>query len=303
MDKMKKLVFLIIMVSFCFVSCKSSYTKIGDRNANYIPYYLKVYEADSLFIEKEYQSSYKILDSLQKINGLLNINNYNEYITYIKNKIVLKSTVSDVEFLKIFSLGIPIEFVKSDSILSVQFNKKSDSYQKQYSKKREEFLSKINYDLREDVIKMKFNDQLFRKNNGYQKNKNLQDSLDLVNQNKLLLIFEKYGFPNEKTIGSYDIDNSDVSITAILLHTKDSIRVNFFLPEILKFVKKGEADPLIYASLMDQYMLYNGEPQIYGSFENSKIGTKVNEKRRSIGLPVLGYEKWRAKKIYPEFFD
>lgn len=299
---MKKAIVLIIIISTFIISCKSNYTKIGNKNANYIPYYLKVYEADSLFIVKKYKDSYKILDSLQKSNGLINIKNYNEYLTYLKDKIILDSKIKDIEFLKIFSYGIPIEYVTNDSILSIHFNKKSNQYQKQYIEKREEFLSKINYKLREEIVKMKFNDQLYRKNSGYQKNKHLQDSIDLTNQKKLILIFDKYGFPNEKKIGDYDIDDSDVSIIGILLHTKDSIRKNIFLPKILDFVKKGEADPLVYASLIDQLMLYNGQEQIYGSYENSTSGSKVNEKRRQIGLPVLGYEKWRARKLYPEFF-
>ena len=299
---MRNCFLMIIFLFLCLVSCKSSHTKIGDKNVNYIPYYLKVYEADSLFIEKEYKDSYKILDSLHEAHGLINIKNYNEYLTYIKNKIVLKSTINDIEFIKIFSYGIPIEYVTNDSILSIHFNKKSNLYQKIYIEKREKFLSNINYKLRDKIVKMKYNDQLYRKNSGYQKNKHLQDSIDLTNQNELILIFEKYGFPNEKIIGDYDIDNSDVSITGILLHTKDSIRKDLFLPKILEFVKEGKADPLVYASLMDQLMLYNGQAQIYGTYENSETEIKVNEKRRQIGLPVLGYEKWRAKKLYPEFF-
>ncbi len=49
MKTLKAILLIIPLVLLC-ISCKSSYTRIGDKNANYIPYYLKVYEADSLFI-------------------------------------------------------------------------------------------------------------------------------------------------------------------------------------------------------------------------------------------------------------
>ena len=84
MYKMKKIVFLMVVVSLGLFSCKSNYTRIGDKNANYIPYYLKVYEADSLYIIGEYKNSYKILDSLFKKYEPINMPIYFEYEQYIK---------------------------------------------------------------------------------------------------------------------------------------------------------------------------------------------------------------------------
>ena len=60
---MKKTIFLLYVVSIT-ISCKSNFSKIGDVKSNYIPYYLKVYKADSLYLTKNYQQSYEILDSL-----------------------------------------------------------------------------------------------------------------------------------------------------------------------------------------------------------------------------------------------
>ncbi len=40
---------MFFLISISFISCKS-YQKIGSKNSNYIPYYLKVYKADSLFL-------------------------------------------------------------------------------------------------------------------------------------------------------------------------------------------------------------------------------------------------------------
>ena len=63
---MKNIFFFTIIFTLSLYSCKSNYTRIGDKNANYITYYLKVYEADSLNLIGEYKSSNEILDSLFK---------------------------------------------------------------------------------------------------------------------------------------------------------------------------------------------------------------------------------------------
>ena len=64
---MKKIT--IIALVLIIISCSSKQKFISEQNQepiNYIPYYLKVYEADSLFTIKDYQGSCKILDDLFK---------------------------------------------------------------------------------------------------------------------------------------------------------------------------------------------------------------------------------------------
>lgn len=80
---MKKTAILLGIMVTALASCKSSYTIIGDENANYIPYYLKVYEADSLFIVGDYERSYEILDSLFKKYEPIEIQGYYEYSSYV----------------------------------------------------------------------------------------------------------------------------------------------------------------------------------------------------------------------------
>lgn len=52
---MKNLIFAFSL--FFIVSCKSGYTKIGGKNANYIPYYNEVYRADSLYLTNNFEKS------------------------------------------------------------------------------------------------------------------------------------------------------------------------------------------------------------------------------------------------------
>ena len=74
---------MFFLISISFISCKS-YQKIGGENSNYIPYYLKVYEADSLFLVKNYSLAYEKYDSLFKYYKPINMPLYFEFENYIK---------------------------------------------------------------------------------------------------------------------------------------------------------------------------------------------------------------------------
>jgi len=86
-----------------------------------------------------------------------------------------------------------------------------------------------------------------------------------------------------------------VDVGLLLLHTKDSIRMNYFVPKVKEFVKKGLAPPRTLGTMIDQYYLYNGKPQIYGTYGARGGGyanmidnlKKVDSNRISIGLPPL----------------
>ena len=82
-------------------------------------------------------------------------------------------------------------------------------------------------------------------------------------------------------------------------HSSKKFVTSFINGNVLEFVKKGEAKPFVYANMFDQYYLYNGEEQFYGSYTN-KVQTpeaELNRRRRSIGLPSYGYEQWKFKKL------
>ena len=75
---------MFFLISISFISCKS-YQKIGGENSNYIPYYLKVYEADSLFLVKKFSLAYEKYDSLFKYYEPINMPLYLECENYIKD--------------------------------------------------------------------------------------------------------------------------------------------------------------------------------------------------------------------------
>ncbi|TDD74877.1 hypothetical protein [Flavobacterium caseinilyticum] len=295
---------MILIISIIFSSCKTE--KVTDftqkQEANYIPYYLKVYEADSLFITRNYQRSYEKLDSLFKIYKPINMQIYNEFATYLKCKIETNHTISKEEVEKLVTeFGYTDEYINNDSYFSTSkyfiFLSENDNY----LQLRKQYLSRINKKLRDTIIQMKNDDQLYR-NKNYTKKITLQNRLDSINAEKLKKIIDVFGFPNERILGNFSVDNKPIDVDAMLLHTKDSIRLNYFMPKILEFVKTGEALPETYASLYDQYLLYKDKPQYYGSYDNS-LGFEegiLKERRKSIGLPNYGYKEWRFKVLYPE---
>lgn len=298
--KVKKYLALLFLLIILF-SCKSTYTKIGDKNANYIPYYLKVYEADSLYIVENYEKSYKILDSIFKRYEPINTQMYYEVYTYMNLKVILNKKITKKETKNwIVNYGITLSSLKNDSILKLYYSKKG-RLNFNYPKLREEFISKLHLDLRDEIAKMIEQDQLYRKKD-YQANIDKQDEIDEINAKRYIEIFNQYGYPSARVIGDYSIDKRIINEGIILLHTNNEERINYFLPKILEYVKKGEAKPFTYANMYDQYYLYNGGQQYYGSYTN-KVDipiAELNRRRKTIGLPNYGYEKWRFKKMFPD---
>lgn len=301
-------VFLFLVLVF-LISCKSKVISKGNsfvanKEVNYIPYYLKVYEADSLFIVKDYERSYEILDNLFKEYKPVKKSIFYEYITYIKLKKLLNIGIDKTDFIrKIIDFGITMEFVKNDSILNSIYILDTDFYNIEQIKYCDSLKNVLNLSLRDEILKMKNLDQFYRTSR-YTDFTKQQDSIDYKNQRRLIDMFETIGFPDNKIFFGCFLDNQSTDLSSILLHSKDSIRDKYFIPKVFEFIKKGDASPLIFAQLIDQKLLYHGEMQYYYSYpENLKIKvSELNTRRKSIGLPSYGYEMWRNKKMYPEYF-
>jgi hypothetical protein len=157
------------------------------------------------------------------------------------------------------------------------------------------YLKTVNYRLRKEIQSINQLDQQYRL--GVLANE--QDSVDNLNAIRLIEIFDEFGYPNSDVIGHYSVDNIQTDIGTVLLHTNDSIRMHYFVPKLLEFVKKGECPPLRVGQLIDQFHLYNRDPQTHGTYHGQKTTyanmiedlEQVNENRLSIGLPSLEMEE------------
>ena len=307
MYKMKKIVFLIVVVSLSLFSCKSNYTKIGDKNANYIPYYLKVYEADSLNLVGEYKRSDEILDSLFKKYEPLKLSFYNEYFTYLRNKLVLND-FDKIDFIikkAIQNYGLDVEFCVNDSLTKIaltktKFNKQDlEGFYKDY-------VEGLNLEYRYAIEKMIENDQRVRL--AVPRDKEEWEKVDKENAENIKLLIEKYGYPSTKKIGPMFFNDKSARVSTLFLHaTKEAIE-SYILDLMLASVKKGECEPSDFASVYDKYLYVSGEYDgkvMYGQLRDRKKSLdlvlinpkKIDSIRKSIGLENIQYQDWKVKKI------
>lgn len=296
---------LLIIIFFVLFSCKSSFTKIGDKNANYIPYYLKVYEADSLYLEGRTKDSYVILNNLFNKYEPINMDIYEEYYTFLKLKKELKYKINKKEL----ALLVTKYGYKSESVINLLVeNEKNTFKNKVYPKLRDKYLSNINLILRDSIFVMKKRDQLYRGQN-FNENIEKQKEIDDINFNKIKDVFIKYGYPDKDLIGSplleIRVENGikkiyNLDILTILLHTTKEQRKNFVLPTLKKFLISGETNPIVYGYVFDQSLLYDLKDQYFGTYANAiedELLLFINKNRLDIGLPKYGYEKWRSEKL------
>jgi len=299
--KTQKTILLICSILFVLISCKSSYTRIGDQNANYIPYYLKVYEADSLFIVGNYQKSYEILDSLFKKYEPVEIEGYYEYSNYVfsavlsgKNKnlkkIAKKGYINngDLNAIRVTILK------KLDSINAViGLNKKEiEKYKRFYNKN-------INWELREQIHQMSKEDQAIRHEDNIDMDK--LGKLARIHEKMIVEIFNKYGYPSSKKIGF-----GEETLSAFFLHTDpEDYRVNYLLPKLKDYITKGYEAPSVYASVYDKWFFFNNKKYYYSPPKDHEVfkGAKLDSVRKSIGLPHLKYSDWRSDKFMQEILE
>ncbi|MFD2588766.1 hypothetical protein ACFSQJ_17705 [Croceitalea marina] len=286
---MKKLTILLAII---ILSCQTE----KKTECNYITdYYQTVYKADWEFETKNYQKAFNLYNEAFKSCEAINTTNYNEIGKYTETTAILKK------------FGITYEYAKKQILNGVELNTfgnnenfneflKSEYGERlvsEYQKLREEFEKNADFNLRDELISMRTADQLYR-NGNYQENIAKQDSIDELHENRLIEIFENIGYPTDKIVGPHTRDYP-VDVGLFLLHTDDSIRMNYFVPKMKEFVQNGKASPWTLGTIIDQYHLYNGDPQINGTYKAQGGGyakmisdlKKVDSNRISIGLSPL----------------
>ncbi|RAJ17532.1 hypothetical protein LX77_03858 [Gelidibacter algens] len=200
-------------------------------------------------------------------------------IDYIKKTIDKGGTLNEFQNDKVFN-----------DIFKTERGKKLIA---DYDKIREKYISTLNMNLRAELQAMIEIDQRLV---GQQEKR---DSVFKVNDKRLVEIFDEFGYPNEQVVGNYGIDFTSADPTILLLHTDDSIRINYFIPKVKEFVKNGKCPPYTLGTMYDNLELFNKQPQTHGTFESQNGGyanmisdlSKVNANRAEIGLPSLKMTK------------
>ena len=283
---------LTILFAIIIVSCQTE----KKTECNYVTdYYQTVYKADWEFETKNYQKAFDLYYDAFKSCEAVNTANYNEIWKFTETSAILKRFDITYDYAKKLILnGVELNrFGNSenfDEFLKSEFGQNLTS---EYPKLREKFEKNADFNLRDELVAMRTADQLYR-NENYQENIVKQDSIDKLHEKRLIEIFETIGYPTDKIVGPHTRDYP-VDVGLLLLHTDDSIRMNYFVPKLKEFVQKGTASPYTLGTVIDQLHLYNGDPQINGTYGAQGGGyakmisdlKKVDSNRISIGLPPL----------------
>lgn len=285
--------------SFSILILLSACVSTTSDNCNYIEdYYQKIYEAEFKYQIKAFEEASDLYKSAFKTCTPINTPIYNEIGKYAQVSAVLGNDKEALKYIKIdLANGSMLKWYLQDSVFRGVFvTRDGQRIIEKYDDTRTKYLTQVNLELRKKIQEMNRLDQYYRYP-VYDEKK--QDSIDRINEKSLIAIFDTLGYPNEKIIGTANIDGNHIDIATILLHTDDSIRISYFIPKLTHFVRNGECPPQVLGSLIDQLALYNGLPQTHGTYktrtsryakmiENRQI---INSNRISIGLPSLEMEE------------
>ncbi|NBL64775.1 hypothetical protein GV828_06120 [Flavobacterium sp. NST-5] len=285
---MKKVAFAVLSC-LSLISCKTTKIKL-DREVNYIPYYVKVYEADSLYLEGDYAKSYIILDSLFKKFKPINREVYSEYEAYIATSVATNNTknVKDLVRTSFEKYGSRVIDFEADSLLmeSIRLSGWNSSDLKLFSEK---YRKKIKIDIRKQVAEIMRRDQEVRLIEHIDIEK-LRE-VDNVNDFTLRNIIKKYGFPHKGVIGGSGFDENYVNLGGFFKHVADSSFFNFYLPILTDLSKKGKCEPSLFTGRVDRKLINEKKKQLYGSYRDDdyKLMPLIDEKkvdsvRKSVGL-------------------
>ncbi|SUX46370.1 hypothetical protein [Chryseobacterium indoltheticum] len=268
----------------------------GENELNYISYYSEIYKADSLFVTKNYDETYRILDPLLKrykpVKGWF-VNISRDYL--ISKSKVVKVERTDVEnYLN--EQAYSVEAVlgdKSVAKLLEEFHIDKAEVEKIVEKN----VSKINIPLRNELGKMTLRDQEVRNTTDYDSIR----KIDLQHSQRLREIIETVGFPNEKVVGGYSLQgkpHSEIFLPLIFNHMAYNGDYDYFKKKLPELIKNGTCDPFNYAMLEDRRNEINNKPVEYHviiPIEEKSDKKKINANRKAIGLPSVEFEEFKKK--------
>ncbi|MDR6301651.1 hypothetical protein [Mesonia maritima] len=301
--------FLRILLSFIFVvsffSCALAQEK-SSKNKDYTNYYLQVYKADSLFYTGNFNSSYKILNSLFKEYEPVELIRYKPYKLFVYSAIKVNASKNYKKLMKnlISRYGYCYNDLVSDSIflrgLKIAKIDSSD-----FKKLRKEYLNSLNKDLRKIIIEMNERDQAVRLSNIENKEKQVA-KVDKKNDSLLKKIYKNYGFPTKELIGAASIDcktYDKIDLLLIYNHMSYHGDYKYHREKLTKYVKEGKCDPVLLGHMIDRRNQILGKDPVYYLFFNTYFennpskAKKIDSLRKNAGLPTLKQEEFWYKRF------
>lgn len=293
-----KILSLILLFFLINQTCTSTKIKNSIESKPYRNYYKLVSKADSLFFIKKHKESYDILNELFKKTTPINTFRFKEYYVFLMLKHKLGKNISKSEIKDLITVyGIKKNSLTRDLIINLYYTKYSFT-NNEYDSLRKQYINNLNLDLRKKIGELVKDDQYYRKEYTEEDKWDKIRASNALIEKELYALFEKGIYPNSRVVGDSFLDDINPDIETLLLHTSDSIRLNYFLPKIKEFVLAGKCNPYIYITMLDQYEIYNEKPQLYGTFNLSKIPVSKyayytdNRNKLDIGLPSVEFDIW-----------
>ena len=301
---MRVCIMFIFFLSF-LTSCQEP------EECQYIKDYFPLTSTAAFYIDiGNYEEAYNLYSQVFEVCEPIRLTNHNDLYDYAKCAVKLGKQNTKEIIIHSFKQGVSIDSYKGDKdfhpfIYYDQWQKTEDwnVIERIYQEIRQQYLQKVNYELRDSIYRLQELDQEYRRRS------DLPDSLrrvkgirrDIEVQRALHDLIIEYGFIDIPAIGGIDIDGRSVSISAILLHTPDSVRVNYWIPYLQEEINKGNCSPYTLGAMIDQLHLYNGKKAKLGVMVGSQIESKeeADRLRLKIGLPPYEVDsiKWDRLRI------
>lgn len=273
---------ILIIIFLILSACKN-------RNLNYITYYNKVNDIDSIYrFQKDTLTVIRQYKKLFKKYSPKNQDRIQEYETYIRLADQQHKNFGGKKSLyKLIPLVAPNWKYKNKDASFIQLYQNYGIDRREMEKEILQWEKGLNKKMIDSFTVAFKRDQDSRKDPNY---KDLFKN-DKKNAEMLKWMFENEGFPGLQKIGLW---NGDFFMPSgpLLLHMADYDEYHpYFKTKILEYVKYGECPPRDYAVMIDRYYLHilKKDPPywVYIGNGNLKDSAVINRNRKSIGLPGL----------------
>ena len=269
---------ILILLSFIIISCKT-------RETNYITYYNKVNEIDSIYrIAQKPKLAIKKFRKLFKEFQPKNQERIEEFENYIYlsdkyqenfggKKNLYKFITLIAPYRNAYQEHLPL--FKKYGIDSLEAANKTDLWVRS----------------REKVLMDSITTLFIRDQEGRRLDINISARNDLKNANLMKWIFDNYGYPSLQKVGVFGNDDVFLPMSTFFSHMSASQDYPYFEKKLKRYLEMGDCSPREYSTMVDRYHLQVlKDKMLYGSYigvDGISDTIQVNKNRKSVGLPSL----------------
>ncbi|WP_370899171.1 hypothetical protein [Chryseobacterium gossypii] len=282
-------VFIMLINLAILLSCRT-------RERNYIIYYNKVNEIDSIYrMANEPEKAIKKYRRLFRKYDPKNQERINEYETYIKLADQYHKNFGGQKSLyKLIPLVAPYWKYKKEDLSFIKLYKKYGID----SLRLESEIVKWNKSLNKKLVDS-FTIAFLRDQAEGRANEQLMMKNDKKNDELFKWTFQNYGYPSLQKIGLMGNNDVPLYMSAFHKHMAFSEDYPYFKAKLLEYVKSGDCLPRDYATMVDRHNLQvSREEVLYGyyiGYDTVLDTIKVDRNRKSIGLPGMKHSAKIAK--------